>query len=61
MLRIQDLSVVKGCPETRNVDFSQALGVPELMIIPQVLELLKYTKVFYLRCFIICQILTKLL
>lgn len=56
MLRIQDLNVMKGCPETRNADFNQALYMPELMIILQVLELLKHTQVSYLRCFIICQI-----
>lgn len=51
MLQIQDMNLIKGCLETMNVDFSQVLHVPELMIIPHMLQLLKYTKVFYLRCF----------
>lgn len=46
MLQIQDLNLTKGCLETMNVDFSQVPHVPELMIIPHLLQLLKYTKAF---------------
>lgn len=47
MLQIQDVNFMKGCLETTNVDFSQLLE----LINPHVQQLPKYTKVFYLRCF----------
>lgn len=62
MLQIQDLNLTKSCLETMNVVSSQVPHVPELMILPHVLQLLKYTKVSYLRCFVTSDgFLTKLL
>lgn len=53
VLWCQDLHVMKGCLGAKKADLSQALHVPGLMIIQQVLQLLKTPPIKYLCIFII--------
>jgi len=51
MLQMKDLNFMKGYRETLSCRLQPGSACTRTDDIPHVLQLLKYTKAFYLRCF----------